>query len=466
MRSTCSIDDSGCGPSLPPVSQFGAKARSLARAPRWARGALSRPARLALRAAVLLAASSLLAGGARPARAAGFDTPILYTARHQGMGGTAIGYVDDPSAAFHNPAGLQGVHGLSLLGDVSLILAHLTASPAAPASARSIQSQLTIAPMFMAAAAYRVQPWLTAGVALFPVASGGADYEYVLPGNRQYQVNETTIVFFELTPVISLNVPKDSFVPGELAFGVGYRMTLLNFDRLQGARDNPQGLDLELSGSDFSGLRVGMQYRPIPALSLGAVYRNKIEVTARADEGTVLGNVANDVELPFVLPAQLGGGARIDVDHVGIAVDATYTFQSQNDSSLLSGTIAGNPVSVPNIFDWEDAVTLRFGFEYRLGPAEEVPIRVGYIHDGRVASRRYPSAFGTPPTSTQTFTFGGGYDAGNWEMNIALALRGGSTELQPEEVAPPTECPTCGYSGDYGIAATGIYLDFSTDIQL
>ena len=78
--------------------------------------------RLALGAVLLAALCPGLAG------AAGFDTPILYTARHQAMGGTAIAYVADPSAGFHNPAGLQGVEGLGLLADFSLILGKVRAT--------------------------------------------------------------------------------------------------------------------------------------------------------------------------------------------------------------------------------------------------------------------------------------------------------------------------------------------------
>src|SRR5688572_4305347 len=51
------------------------------------------------------------------ARAGGYDTPMLYSARHIGMGGTAIGYVSDPSALFHNPAGLAQTGRFSVLGD-------------------------------------------------------------------------------------------------------------------------------------------------------------------------------------------------------------------------------------------------------------------------------------------------------------------------------------------------------------
>ena len=413
-----------------------------------------------------LALGVSLLSGASTASAAGFDTPILYTARHLGMGGTAISFVDDPSAAFHNPAGLQGVRGLAFLGDVSVLLAHVTGSPAASASASGIQSQLIVAPLFLAGAAYRVQPWLTAALAVFPAASGGAEYEYAVPESEIYQMNATTLVFYEVTPLISLNVPKDTLLPGNLSFGVGYRATVTTFERQQGERENPRGLDLDLSGTNFTGFRAGMQWRAGEIFSLGVMYRNRIEVNTRADEGTVLGMPATDVQLPFVLPAQFGAGIRSDYDRLGVAFDAVYSFQSQNERTLLTGMVAGNPATIPNVFAWRDAFTLRFGFEFRLGPEEELPIRLGYVYDDTVSSRAYPSAFATPAAPTRTFTLGGGYDTGTWEVNLALALRSGSTEIEPAEIAPPASCPTCGFSGEYAITTTGLYVDFSTDIEL
>jgi long-subunit fatty acid transport protein len=382
------------------------------------------------------------------------------------MGGTAIAYVDDPSAAFHNPAGLQGVKGLAFLGDISLLMAHVTGSPAAPASATGIQSQLTVAPFFMAALAYRAAPWLSAGLAIFPLASGGAEYEYPIPTTDIYQRDATSIVFYEATPVISLNVPKDAVLPGALSFGIGYRLNFVTFERQQGELENPNVLDLDASGIGFKGLRAGMQYRLGELVSLGVVFRNRVTVTTEADQATVLGNTASDVELPFTLPAQLGAGIRSDFMRLGVAFDAVYTFQSQNERAELSGTIGGNRVAVPNVFAWRDAFTLRFGFEYRLGPDEQLPIRIGYVYDDQVSSRAYPSAFGTPPTPTRTFTLGGGYDTGPWEINLALALRSGDTDLTPTELAPRESCPTCGYSGQYAIDMTGLYVDFSTDLEL
>jgi len=115
-----------------------------------------------------VAALSILLG-VDSAGAAGFDTPILYTARHQAMGGTAIAAVNDPSAGFHNPAGLQGVQGLAALGDFSLILGKVKATPST--SSGNIESNTVVAPFFLLGGAYRAHQWLSAGRAVCPALS-------------------------------------------------------------------------------------------------------------------------------------------------------------------------------------------------------------------------------------------------------------------------------------------------------
>src|SRR5687767_14987519 len=117
---------------------------------------------------------SLVLAWAAPAWAGGYDTPMLYSARHMGMGGTAIGYVEDPSALFHNPAGLAQIRGVNLLGDFSLLLGVLKGSPAA--DQRSIESETVVAPFFLVGAGIGITDWLSAGIAIYPVASAGATY--------------------------------------------------------------------------------------------------------------------------------------------------------------------------------------------------------------------------------------------------------------------------------------------------
>ena len=395
-------------------------------------------------------------------QAAGYDTPILYSARHQGMGGTAIAYVDDPSATFHNPAGLSGVRGLSLLGDLSLILGQLQSSP--DDDATSIESEPVVAPFFLLGAAVRAHEWVSFGLGFFPVASGGAEYHYELNDNPV--VDSTRILFLEATPAVSLNVPKDAWIPGELALGAGYRASFLTFEREKGTPDDPELLNLHMNGSSFTGFRVGVQYHPIPELGFGAVFRNRIEIESRADEATVYTQTATDASLPFILPAKLGAGVEYELTRWRFAVDVEYAFQSQNDRVALEGTLDDFEAAVPNIFDWQDGVTLRTGVEYRLldGP-RRYPLRVGYIFDSTVASDEYPSAFGTPPAPTHTVSLGGGVDfAGAWQVNAAIARRFGQTTVEAADLG--TGCQFCSFEGDYSITMTGFYLDASVNIDL
>jgi long-subunit fatty acid transport protein len=398
------------------------------------------------------------------AGAAGFDTPILYSARHQAMGGTAIGSVNDPSAAFHNPAGLQGVRGLALLGDFSLIVGKVRSTPDAAPSAQSLESNAVVAPFFLLGAGYRVHEWVSVGLAGFPVASGGAEYEYTL---GPFDVLDSTeIVFFEATPLVSLNVPKDRWLPGKLSLGAGYRVSLVTLDRRKGAPEDPQLLNLSLSGMDFTGVRLGVQYQPIELLKLGLVFRNRVKVNTTAEEATVAGSVARDGELEFTLPAKLGFGARVDFDRVGLGVDVEWALQSQNERQVLRGTPEGasEPTTATNVYDWQNGVTGRFGAEYRVGARQSLPLRVGYIIDSTVSNPAYPSAFGTPPAPTHTFTAGLGYVQEQWQVNLAASRRFGSTSIDASELG--AGCDFCGRAGDYSLTMTGLYVDVSVDLPL
>jgi long-subunit fatty acid transport protein len=401
-----------------------------------------------------------------PADAAGFDTPILYSARHQAMGGTAIAYVNDPSAGFHNPAGLQGVNGLALLGDFSLILGKVRATPEINADGESNrESNVVKAPFFLLGGAYRLKPWLTLGLAGFPVASGGAEYEYTVRGNPT--IDSTEIVFFEVTPMLSLNVPKDALLPGRLALGAGYRASIVTFQRLKGPVEDPTFLNLDLSGADFSGFRVGLRYQPIEPLKLGVVFRNKVVVTTKADTATTFTLPARDASLDFTLPAKVGFGIRADGARLGVATDVELAFQSQNQRPPLKGKLGSSDTeaAVPNVFDWEDGITWRLGLEYRFGPAKEWPIRIGYIFDSIVTNPSFPSAFGTPPAPTRTFTAGLGYVREHWQLNFAASRRFGQARVHPEGL-DPMACRFCGYAGQYEITMTGLYLDASVDLPL
>ncbi len=445
----------------------------------------------------LVAASScavvclLLAGRAA---AGGFDTPILYSARHMGMGGAAIGYVDEPSAMFHNPAGLSGVSGLELTLNLSPIVGEITTSPGddgnpaemADAEGRypTRTTELIFAPAFLLGAGYRLSEHLVLGFGVFPVASASGEYRTTgrdfSTGRDRARINQTQLTFIEATPGLSLELP------GRVSLGAGYRITLAQLKRVQGWEDDPNTFDFEVSGIDLTGVRVGLQWRVSDALSLGAVYRHRVEPTLTADSGLAVGAVEN-LETSLVLPSKLGVGARADLGALGLALDLEYGFYSQNERTELRGcrsdlaaqagarscTLRGQAQKlevVDNVFEWDDAVTVRAGVEYTL--REHFPVRAGYVFDGKVSNEHYPSAFGTPPAASHSVTVGAGYRAERFQLNVASALRTASTSITRAdtgdgETPDPYPCATCSKAGsNYSLWLLGMYVDFSYDFDV
>ncbi len=418
---------------------------------------------------------SCLACAALPttAFAAGYDTPVLYSARHMGMGGTAIGYVDDPSSIFHNPAGLEGVARGAVLANLSPIMAKIHGSPSdhvvtgadgkTSRPGLNIWSETAISPAFLVAAGYRLIDRVAVGFSVYPVASAGGRYTYATnKGKEVVEVSDyTRLVFIDYAPAVSVRLSSD------LSLGLAWRYSTAQFQRKRSNPDaigTPSNVDLDMKGSNLEGFRLGLQWRH-KDFSAGAVYRARTDTEVTTDSGMLENTKGKNIKYAFVLPAKFGFGFQYrGVTDLRLAFDAEYTQQSDNDSTALAGTgVAGEapntvefPVSVPNISKWNDNFTLRFGAAYKLGGVEA---RAGYLLDGAASQPKYVSAFGTPPTETHSFTIGAGYQVSDsLDVSLAGAYRTGKTTVREDEVKG-NGCPFCGKAGEYEIAVYGGYLD-------
>jgi len=438
--------------------------------------------RISLVGAVLAALAAPCA-----AIAAGYDTPVLYSARHMGMGGTAIGYVDDPSAPFHNPAGLGAIANGAVLGNFSPIRARIHGSPSDHVVTENkvdsrpglnTWSETAFSPAFLAGAGYRLPlpelAWLkraVVGFAVYPVASAGAEYNY--KANYQGGVvnvrDYTKLVFIDVAPTLAVEL-----VPG-LRLGAAWRYASVSFDRVRAHPDTtagvPSNVDLSMKGTNAEGFRVGLQYSvplrfagrlPSGDLSFGAVYRHRTDTTVSADTGRMLNLDAKGITYGFTLPSKFGVGVQYKgIDRLRLAADVEYTLQSQNDTTVMSGVpylgaITLPKQDVPNISKWKDSLTLRAGAAYGIGDSE---IRLGYILDGRASNPRFVSAFGTPPADTQSFTAGVGYKISKaLDVSLAAAYRSGKASVTEADVKD-NGCAFCGKQGDYELELLGGYLD-------
>jgi len=397
---------------------------------------------------------------ATPALAGGYDTPILYSAQHMGMGGAAIAYVDDPTAMFHNPAGLARSLGLTFTINATLILGSIQSTPDVTSGVtHESEPIMALAPLIGIAA--RPVDWLAFGVAFYPVASAGAEYKYKSATDADVE-NNTSVVFLEITPSVAFKLP------GNVTLGAGWRIIMASLDRK--LTNSLFNFDAQLSGTNLGGMRVGAQWEPIPELSIGVVYRNKTTTTLVDESGDALTPVFpadRRIETDFTLPSKLAFGARLKLDPIRIAVDLEYAFQSENARSQFLFGDEKDPGNFPdpedglvNVFRWADAFTLRTGVEYALD--DRYFFRGGFIYDSQVSNEKYPSAFGTPPTSTMTLTAGFGMKCNDdWKFNFAFAHRFGSTDVERGLTTEDETCLPCSGDGPYELTMTGIYLDFT-----
>ena len=112
-------------------------------------------------------------------------------------------------------------------------------------------------------------------------------------------------------------------------------------------------------------------------------------------------------------------------------------------------------------FYYKDALNVRTGLEYRVD--DNWAVIGGYTWLQASGNRKYPTAFGAPPSDNHIGAIGGRYDAGEWEINFAYTYRYANTFVEEDEVATKDDpvCNTCTYEGDHTLALHGAHIDFS-----
>jgi long-subunit fatty acid transport protein len=266
-------------------------------------------------------------------------------------------------------------------------------------------------------------------------------------------------VVYEVSPAVSYAPIK------ELSFGIGYRITIIQFDRHLGPASNPVLVDINSFGENFTGFRFGAQWHPLKQLSFGAVFRPEVQITSNADKGHILGQAATNIQAQLNYPAKVGAGVRIDLDPVSFAVDYEFVANSQFKTISLDGNLPHGAIHASFLFNWSDSSTIKVGVEYRIIP--KVALRVGYAWDGSFENRAYPDTYMQPPVAGDYLTLGAGYRGASWALNVALSYRPDeSAVIAANQVASAAECPLCAKPGTYGSRLNMALVDFSKDFDL
>ncbi len=378
---------------------------------------------------------------ASPAFPAGFQV-MTQGARATGMGLAFAGVADDPSAIFYNPAGIAFQdHFSTMVGGTFLSRAKGDFAGADPypgaGSVGSIQKQVFFLPNL-----YILVP-LTADLhfGLGIDAPYGLGLRWNDPNiwSGRYISQNAVIKTTDINPVFSYKL----FPQLSIAAGAVYRFSGLQLERNQAATNPFTGAVVDvahaklysnLTSQGAWGWNVGLMWKPVPSIGIGASYRSKITVdytgtitlTPRPTGNPIFDGLVQ-LQIPFgdhpvqssiAFPASLNTG-------IGVDLGSGWLLSGEADWTEWSSFAALNIVFPDHVTPdvnrptaWTDSWAYRVGIEKKLGDCWAV--RVGYYYDNTPQPTRDAGPI-LADSDRNVYTGGFGYNTPSWGFDVGGA---------------------------------------------
>ena len=395
---------------------------------------------------------------AAPASAAGFAI-FEQGARAMGFAGAFTAQASDPSAIFHNPAGIAFLRGKQAYVGGTVIAPSATFRGADPFPGSTVTERGDLGVLVPPAAYYthQLSERLVVGAGWnepFALHSGWANPDAF---TGRFVSQSGRIKVFSLNPTLAFKVED------RLALGVGLdvRLSSLSFTRRMPVIDPATELladgatmRLESGTGTGYGFNVGVLARPTDGLSVGASYRHKVKVahTGAADFSPV---PTGNPELDEAVVAQLPAGSVPFTTSVTfpaiVSLGAAYTWKDWTVEADVNwyqwSTFDHLVLLFETRTDLNQALTFDYAnaWQYRLGVERPVgrvwTVRGGYFFDESPAPAASVSPL-LPDSDRHGLALGASWkagrfwvDAGSW---VVLSERRSTHGLSRE-----------GYDGVY-----------------
>ena len=328
-----------------------------------------------------LAGSTAFAGGYRVS---------IQVQKQLAMGHTGVAVVNSAEVAFFNPAGMAY---LDKKFNVSVGANALFANVKFQNSTYNWTAESkNVGTPFSVYATYKLNDWLTAGLAVYTPYGSAVDWDQDWEG--AHLVNNIDLQAIFVQPSVSIRMGEHFSLGG----GVIYASGSVNFNRnlsmnpLLSDDGQPSDVTIDAKGITAWGYNLGMMFNPTDKLRIGMNYRSEIIMEARGGDATYndtpsfnpLANTTFDADLP--LPAELTVGLSYEVtDKWLLAFDYNRTMWSAYealDVKFGNGTESLNPRNYQNVSTYRvgtqykanDKFTFRAGWYF-----DESPVQDGYF---------------------------------------------------------------------------------------
>ncbi|MBI5484367.1 MAG: outer membrane protein transport protein [Deltaproteobacteria bacterium] len=406
---------------------------------------------------VLTCILATLAGTAPLATAAGLKVNEQGT-KAMAMGNAFAAQADDPSALFHNPAGIAFLKGTQVsLGSTTIYVPPTEFSGTTPLSGNApgpglgsasvyekSKRDIFIAPSLYATHTFEKLP-LSIGLAvnaIYPLAKSWDDSSAF-----RAEVMNIAVKPINFQPTVAYR-----FDDWNLAIAAGLDIThaIVTMQKMAYA-PNPAipttayelgNLGLDGTATDV-GWNAGLKWKPLPNLSLGIAYRSEIELkiegtanflaTSQAGFNMIgmsaaftspssRARVTSSVSSTITLPDSLGIGiAWQPTDKLTLEFDVERTGWSsmKNLEFKFGGSQFANFNNKPKPLNWEDVWCYKFGGQYAL--TKNIDLRAGYMYDTNPIP---DSTLGPvlPDSNRHSFSIGQGFHGEMFSLDLAYML--------------------------------------------
>lgn len=368
--------------------------------------------------------------------AAGFQVPEQGVAS-MGMGMAFIGKADDPSAIYHNPAGLSQLKGTHIYGDVAGITA------AASYTRQDFDKQdnkddLIPVPMFALSTDFggRLENIIVGFGVHTPF---GLRNEYDAAGPQRYittDISLTTIyigpsVGWQVTPMISIGGGVQYvYALAEIGQRINYGGLLNPALNENATYDGILAVE-KVTDNGFAG-NVGILITPAEQLQLGLTWRSGLKLDAKGDVKLTIPSVVTQLSGGAMQSLSIDGKSTVSLPQsvgAGIAYQPMENLTLIGDFNWINWSVYENldfdfdpdVVYLPdteNPRDWEDTIAIRLGAEYLIDG--QYALRAGYLFD---QSPIPDNTLGPelPGGDRNGITLGCGYRWNNLSIDLAYA---------------------------------------------
>lgn len=368
-----------------------------------------------------LAGSSVFAGGYRVA---------IQGQKQLAMGHTGVAVVNSAEVAFFNPAGiayLDKKFNLSVGGNALFSNTKFQNSQYNwEASTKNMGTPFSVY------ATYKLNDWLTAGLAVYTPYGSSVEWDRDWEGS--FLVNNINLSAIFVQPSISIRM-GDHFSIGA---GPIYATGGVEFNRNlqpQGGLLQNGDVTLDASGISAWGYNIGMMFNPTDKIRLGLNYRSEIIMEARDGDAIFsddipafaqpgFQNTTFDADLP--LPAEVTAGISVQLTSKWlVAFDYNYTVWSAYKALDVDFADPNIPDS-NNPRNYKNASTYRIGTQYAAN--NKFTFRAGWYYDESPVQDGY-FAPETPRNDAMGFTGGLTY-----QLNEKLGIDASFLYLHFDEV--------------------------------